>query len=87
MRKIVLTHPDYKQDSVVTDEISYDLVRAAACLGNNCVWDKELLGEPWWKQNQYIEHPCKSLQERAPQDVCDNFAQYLVEDEVTDDYY
>lgn len=48
-RKIVTTHPEYKKDSIVSDEISYDLLRAAALLGNNCMWDKELLGEPWWK--------------------------------------
>ena len=33
LRDFVTSHPDYKQDSVVTDEIAYDLVTACEDIG------------------------------------------------------
>ncbi|CAN0571045.1 unnamed protein product, partial [Laminaria digitata] len=33
LRDFVTSHPDYKQDSVVTDEIAYDLVIACQDIG------------------------------------------------------
>ena len=33
LRDFVTSHPDYKQDSVVTDEIAYDLVTACQDIG------------------------------------------------------
>lgn len=33
LRKFVTTHPGYKKDSVVTDEIAYDLVIACQEIG------------------------------------------------------
>jgi len=32
IRDLVLNHPEYKQDSLVTPEISYDLMKVINCL-------------------------------------------------------
>lgn len=47
IRKMVQEHPDYKQDSIVTPEINYDIVRHIAMIGghNEEVWPEDLLGE------------------------------------------
>lgn len=45
MRNYVRSHPAYKGDSVVTDEIAYDLVRMCTDIGLGSVHVPELLGD------------------------------------------
>lgn len=45
MRRFVQSHPEYKQDSVVTQGIAYDLVRACDEIGRGQRACPELLGE------------------------------------------
>jgi len=45
MRKFVRRHPAYKQDSVVTDEIAYDLMIACKEIGEGKLHVPELLGD------------------------------------------
>lgn len=42
MRNFVTSHPGYKQDSVLTEEINYDLLRRIGCLPDHP--DQKLLG-------------------------------------------
>ena len=42
LRDFVTSHPDYKQDSVVTDEIAYDLVTACQDIGLVSGMEEEL---------------------------------------------
>jgi glutamate--cysteine ligase catalytic subunit len=44
IRKFVTTHPSYKHDSVVSEEISYDLVRACADISNGVRKEPTLMG-------------------------------------------
>ena len=45
IRKMVLEHPTYKKDSVVNDEIAFDICDKAAKLGLGLDWEPTLLGE------------------------------------------
>lgn len=45
MRDFVKSHPEYKQDSVVTDSIAYDLMQAADEIGRGARPCPELLGD------------------------------------------
>ncbi|KAI8055820.1 glutamate-cysteine ligase-domain-containing protein [Syncephalis plumigaleata] len=45
IRKFVQNHPDYKHDSVVSQQINYDLVRAMDAIGNGSDKAPELLGQ------------------------------------------
>lgn len=57
IRKFVRNHPEYKQDSIVTDGISYDLVKACDEIGRGVRECPELLGdiviEPFPKDSIY----------------------------------
>lgn len=44
IRKFVTTHPTYKHDSVVNEEISYDLVRACKNIAEGARKEPTLLG-------------------------------------------
>lgn len=44
MRQFVQNHPDYKQDSVVSEKINYDLVKMVEKINNGEVSVPELLG-------------------------------------------
>lgn len=44
MRQFVQNHPDYKQDSVVSEKINYDLVKMIEKINNGEVSAPELLG-------------------------------------------
>jgi glutamate--cysteine ligase catalytic subunit len=44
MRNFVRTHPSYKNDSVVTDDIAYDLTKACRDIGEGQLHIPELLG-------------------------------------------
>jgi glutamate--cysteine ligase catalytic subunit len=45
IRKFVQTHPDYKHDSVVSDQITYDLVTACNQISHGTLHVSELLGD------------------------------------------
>lgn len=44
MRKFVETHPDYKQDSIVTETIAYDLMQTCRGIGEGSIPCPEILG-------------------------------------------
>ena len=44
VRQQVMDHPSYRQDSVVSEEIAYDLVRAMKAVGEGSLSCPELLG-------------------------------------------
>jgi glutamate--cysteine ligase catalytic subunit len=45
MRDLVLNHPLYEKDSVVINNICYDLIQENLLLGTSSKWDNSLLGE------------------------------------------
>lgn len=45
LRQFVQNHPAYKKDSVVSDEITYDLVKRADQIAKGEYHPKELLGD------------------------------------------
>jgi glutamate--cysteine ligase catalytic subunit len=45
IRQFVQNHPDYKHDSVVSQQINYDLVRAMDAISNGTDKVPELLGQ------------------------------------------
>lgn len=55
LRDFVLSHPAYQKDSVVTDEIGYDLVKEAYELSMLKKWDESLLGEMPEFMQEYFE--------------------------------
>ncbi|XP_041108065.1 glutamate--cysteine ligase catalytic subunit-like isoform X2 [Polyodon spathula] len=46
MREFVANHPEYKQDSVITDKINYDLIVKCDQIANRAACCPELLGDP-----------------------------------------
>ncbi|MGH0182767.1 UNVERIFIED_CONTAM: hypothetical protein FKN15_010903 [Acipenser sinensis] len=46
MREFVANHPEYKQDSVITDKINYDLIVKCDQIANGAAQCPELLGDP-----------------------------------------
>ena len=44
IRQFVTSHPRYKKDSVVSQEIAYDLMRAALAVSDGTSFPPELLG-------------------------------------------
>ncbi|MGH0148836.1 UNVERIFIED_CONTAM: hypothetical protein FKN15_013796 [Acipenser sinensis] len=46
MREFVANHPEYKQDSVITDKINYDLIVKCDQIANRAAWCPELIGDP-----------------------------------------
>ena len=44
IRDIVLNHPEYENDSMLNDKISFEIVKEAAALGMFTKWDESLLG-------------------------------------------
>ncbi|RXM33120.1 Glutamate--cysteine ligase catalytic subunit [Acipenser ruthenus] len=46
MREFVANHPEYKQDSVITDKINYDLIVKCDQIANGAARCPELLGDP-----------------------------------------
>lgn len=55
MRDFVLNHHAYKQDSIVSNEICYDLVKETTSLGIPEKWDESLLGEMPDFMDSYIK--------------------------------
>lgn len=49
MREFIANHPDYKQDSVITDEINYSLVLKCNQIANELCECPELLGSGFRK--------------------------------------
>lgn len=45
IRQLVTSHPDYKQDSVVSSQITYDLLQRAAQIGTGEYKARELTGD------------------------------------------
>lgn len=46
MREFVAKHPEYKQDSVITDKINYDLLRRCDRIAKGEEKCPELIGDP-----------------------------------------
>lgn len=46
MREFVAKHPEYKQDSVITDKINYDLLKKCDRIARGEERCPELVGEP-----------------------------------------
>lgn len=46
MRQFVTKHPEYKQDSVITDKINYDLIRQCDTIARGQEQCPELIGDP-----------------------------------------
>lgn len=49
MREFIANHPDYKQDSIITDEINYSLVSKCNQIANELCECPELLGSGFRK--------------------------------------
>lgn len=54
MRNFVMSHPDYKQDSVVSESIAYDLLRKIAELSDGSVTDPQHLFRHMTKSSDRI---------------------------------
>ena len=54
IRKFVRAHPDYKQDSVVTDAIAYDLLQHIKDVSEETISCPELLGTPVSRMNPSV---------------------------------
>ncbi|XP_065063536.1 glutamate--cysteine ligase catalytic subunit-like [Rhopilema esculentum] len=63
IRSKVRSHPNYKFDSVVSDEIVYDLVQEASKIAVGQAGSAELLGAPISKTSCYLPDKCKKMQE------------------------
>lgn len=69
MREFVAKHPDYKQDSIITDKINYDLLRKCDRIAKGEEQCPELIGNPvnrsqWTRQEgkkycRWYKHACK----------------------------
>lgn len=44
MREMALSHPSYKQDSILTPDMTYDIVKRVTQIGQD-EWPEELLGK------------------------------------------
>lgn len=82
MRNFVTKHTDYKQDSVVTSTIAYDLVKECQQIAEGLKACPELLGknviEPLPSKNQLYNKPLEtaSLRGHAHSDVKDLISRY-----------
>lgn len=63
MRNFVLRHPDYKKDSVVSDRINYDLMKACAEITHGGCDANDLLPSHCTKTKQSIPSAVKNTQE------------------------
>ena len=63
IRSKIRSHPAYKFDSVVSDEITYDVMQEAMKLANGEISSYELLGAPISKSSCYLPDKCKKMQE------------------------
>ena len=58
MRKFITEHPAYKQDSVVSEKIAYDLVVACDEISNKGRECPELFGTPQSKTSRTLKPNC-----------------------------
>nr|ACC86274.1 glutamate-cysteine ligase catalytic subunit [Exaiptasia diaphana] len=63
MREFVHKHPDYKQDSVVSDLICYDLMNTCNKIANGEMECRELLGDYISKTNDVLDKKCIRIQD------------------------
>ena len=66
MREFVVTHPDYQQDSVVSDLICYDLMSTCNKIANgelNCPNLIGKIGDHVSKTNDVLEKKCIRIQD------------------------
>ena len=47
IRELVLNHPEYKKDSLVTPRMAYDLISNIIGLGNSMEQRQQFLGKEW----------------------------------------
>lgn len=62
MREFVHKHPDYKQDSVVSELISYDLLNTCNKIANGEMKCPDLLGDYISKTNDVLDKKCLKIQ-------------------------
>ncbi|KAK3741242.1 hypothetical protein QZH41_008183, partial [Actinostola sp. cb2023] len=67
MREFVQTHADYKQDSVVSDLICYDLMTTCHKIANEEMKCPKLLGYHMSKSNDVLEKKCIRIQNEMEQ--------------------
>ena len=63
IRSKIRSHPAYKFDSVVSEEITYDVLQDAMKLTRGEINSYELLGAPISKSSCYLPDKCKKMQE------------------------
>lgn len=63
IRSKIRSHPAYKFDSVVSEEITYDVLQEAMKLTRGEINSYELLGAPISKSSCYLPDKCKKMQE------------------------
>ena len=61
MRTFVTKHPDYKQDSVVNERISYDLLKACDEISNKGRECPELFGKPETRTSNTLKPGCLQM--------------------------
>lgn len=64
IRSKIRSHPAYKFDSVVSDEMVYDVMQEAMKITRGEVSSYELLGAPISKSSCYLPDKCKKMQEQ-----------------------
>ena len=63
MRKFVALHPDYKQDSVVSETICYDLMNTFDRIARGELGAPELFGKPTSKTSDVLTKKCLEIKE------------------------
>ena len=63
MRTFVHSHPDYKKDSVVSEQISYDLMHLCDRIAKNEIAAPELFGTPSSRTSDALPKKCLKIQE------------------------
>ena len=61
MRKFVVEHPDYKQDSVVNERIAYDLLKTCHEISNKGRECPELFGKPETRTSRSLNPICLKM--------------------------
>lgn len=67
MRKFVALHPDYKQDSVVSETICYDLINTFDRITRGELDAPELFGKPTSRTSDVLTKKCLEIKEGMAQ--------------------
>lgn len=63
MRRFVALHPDYKQDSIVSETICYDLMNTFDRITRGELGAPELFGKPTSKTSDVLTKKCLEIKE------------------------